>query len=100
MGRILEKADGEIGEGVFHISVPSLDELTIESLVSQLHLLNKAIDCKNKDKGDAPINIYVKHANEIGGRSLRSDLERVSQEVKREAANLKAVIAVCYENEE
>ncbi|KAI2510941.1 hypothetical protein MHU86_3413 [Fragilaria crotonensis] len=55
MGRILEKADEEIGEGVFHISVPSLDELTIESLVSQLHLLNKAIDCKTRIRAMRPL---------------------------------------------
>ena len=99
VARILEKADGETGEDVLHLTVPSLDAFAIESLVSQLGIVNKAIDCKNKNNGDVPRNIYVKHANVMGGRSLLAALEQVSPEVKREAANLKAIIEVCYENE-
>lgn len=98
LGLILKQAEGDI-QGILLVSAPSLDASDIVNLMSQLRGLDKAIDCKNNEMRNEPRNVYIKTANEIGSQNLPL-LDQVSPEVRREASNLKAIIAGCNEIDE
>ena len=82
----------ERGEDLVNIATPLPDLATIEALAIQLQCLNTLLHSDYKEGAPTYINVYSKKSTMKGIATDLAVLNEVSLEVKREAANLKAII--------
>lgn len=88
----LFKSNEEPRQDLVNIVTPSRAAVAIELLASQLQGLNTALLTGNKENTSTPRNVYAKKPKTQSSDGMVAVVHEVPPEVKREAANLKAVL--------